>query len=165
MRNFKHRFLLFSLLVNAIVAVLLAGGWLKFSGSSGQKPPRQASLAENLRRLSATRPASTREARNMEVSFHWHQIESPDYRQYIANLRGIGCPEETIRDIVVSDVGKLYAPRLAALYSNRHAFWHTNKGAGAAEDAKRLEQYKQLGEQAFESYTRRGGAWVARLSR
>src|SRR5437868_6638046 len=31
--------------------------------------------------------------------FHWSQIESSDYRAYIANLRAIGCPEPTIRDI------------------------------------------------------------------
>jgi len=38
----------------------------------------------------------------------WESVESPDYRQYIANLRAVGCPEETIRDIVRADVWKLY---------------------------------------------------------
>src|SRR3954462_879248 len=36
--------------------------------------------------------------------FQWASVESPDYREYIANLRAIGCPEETIRDIVIADV-------------------------------------------------------------
>lgn len=40
--------------------------------------------------------------------FRWSQLESTDYRQYIANLRGIGCPEQTIRDIVTADVASLY---------------------------------------------------------
>jgi len=50
-----------------------------------------------------------------KTNFHWSQVESVDYLAYIANLRSIGCPEATIRDIIVSDVNKLYAPRYAAL--------------------------------------------------
>lgn len=47
--------------------------------------------------------------------FHWSQVESADYLVYIENLRRIGCPEQTIRDIIVADVNQLYAPRYAAL--------------------------------------------------
>lgn len=43
--------------------------------------------------------------------FHWSQIESGDYRIYVANLRAIGCPEQTIRDIITADVDSLYAAR------------------------------------------------------
>src|SRR5689334_19169523 len=45
--------------------------------------------------------------------FTWSEIESPDYRTYIANLRRGGCPEKTIRDIIVADVNDLYAERIA----------------------------------------------------
>ncbi len=41
-------------------------------------------------------------------SFRWSQIESPDYHAYISNLRGIGCPEQTIRDIVTADVDEAF---------------------------------------------------------
>src|SRR6478752_7194 len=41
--------------------------------------------------------------------FNWAQVESSDYRVYIANLRAIGCPEATIKDIIMTDVMKLYA--------------------------------------------------------
>ena len=41
--------------------------------------------------------------------FTWREVESPDYPQYIANLRDIGCPASTIRDIIVADVNQLYA--------------------------------------------------------
>lgn len=40
--------------------------------------------------------------------FGWESVESADYKQYIANLRSVGCPEETIRDIIIADVNKLY---------------------------------------------------------
>lgn len=45
--------------------------------------------------------------------FHWSRIESTDYRQYIANLRAVGCPERLIRDIIVADIEALYRSRLA----------------------------------------------------
>ena len=40
--------------------------------------------------------------------FHWQSLENSDYKQYAANLRAVGCPEETIRDIIRADVTKLY---------------------------------------------------------
>jgi hypothetical protein len=38
----------------------------------------------------------------------WRLIESPDYRQYIANLRAVGCPEWLIRDIIVAAIDDSY---------------------------------------------------------
>src|SRR3569833_3177351 len=46
-------------------------------------------------------------------AFSWPEIESSDYHVYIANLRRIGCPEKTIRDIIVADVNDLFAERIA----------------------------------------------------
>jgi hypothetical protein len=44
--------------------------------------------------------------------FRWGQLESTDYPTYVANLRAIGCPEPTIRDIVSADVDEaIYAPK------------------------------------------------------
>jgi hypothetical protein len=43
--------------------------------------------------------------------FRWSQIESTNYLTYVSNLRSIGCPERTIRDLIVADVESLYGPR------------------------------------------------------
>src|SRR5690242_8782620 len=43
--------------------------------------------------------------------FSWREVESPDYPTYIANLRDIGCPEQTIRDIIIADINNLFAKR------------------------------------------------------
>jgi len=40
--------------------------------------------------------------------FQWSALESPDYATYAANLRAIGCPERTLRDILLPDIEKLY---------------------------------------------------------
>jgi hypothetical protein len=45
------------------------------------------------------------------VQQDWRAVENEDYRKYIANLRAIGCPEETIRDIIILDIHKQYTER------------------------------------------------------
>jgi hypothetical protein len=45
--------------------------------------------------------------------FSWSEVESSDYPTYIANLRSINCPEQTIRDIIIADVNALFMRRLA----------------------------------------------------
>lgn len=72
--------------------------------------------------------------------FRWSQIESTDYREYIANLRKVGCPEPTIRDIIITDIMRLYAARRGQFYHNgrEFKFWET--------DEKRKLKAKQLEE-------------------
>jgi hypothetical protein len=67
--------------------------------------------------------------------FRWNQLESTDYREYIAKLRAIGCPERTIKDIILTDVMRLYAQRRGQFYHNGRAFtyWETN-------DKRKLKQ-------------------------
>ena len=43
--------------------------------------------------------------------FRWGQLESPDYRTYVKNLREIGCPEATLRAIVTADVDAVFRQR------------------------------------------------------
>lgn len=44
-------------------------------------------------------------------NFTWDQLESTNYVLFIKNLRAVGCPEQTIRDIITSEVDRLYARR------------------------------------------------------
>ncbi len=57
--------------------------------------------------------------------FDWRTVESSDYRAYVANLRAIGCPEETLRDIIRADVKKLFDERVRAQMpgTNRYEYW------------------------------------------
>src|SRR5881296_3385170 len=57
-----------------------------------------------------------------DEAFDWQQVESPDFKQYMANLRAIGCPEETIRDLIVAEINKMLAPRFAALAAATQKF-------------------------------------------
>lgn len=59
--------------------------------------------------------------------FTWNEVESSDYRIYIARLRDIGCPERTIRDIVVADVNELYArKRMSEVVTPDQHWWRSD---------------------------------------
>ncbi len=56
----------------------------------------------------------------------WAHVESTDYPTYIANLRNIGCPEQTIRDIIIADVNSLYARRRAMeIFTPQQEWWRS----------------------------------------
>lgn len=77
--------------------------------------------------------------------FRWAQLESEDYRTYIQRLRSIGCPEQTIRDIIIADVDKLLAPRLqaASLQPKDLKYWQPIEQAMWDDAAQRDAFLKQ----------------------
>jgi hypothetical protein len=79
-------------------------------------------------------------ATNEPPPFLWSQIESADYRQYIANLRAVGCPEQDIRDIIVADVNQAFVPRFTAIWKSEvREYWRKSK-----REEPNPEQEKQL---------------------
>ena len=59
----------------------------------------------------------------------WAQLESEEYKEYVARLRSIGCPEQTIREIIIADLDKLMAPEVRAAYGHRAElkYWHSEE--------------------------------------
>jgi hypothetical protein len=79
--------------------------------------------------------------------FTWESVEAPDYKEYIANLRSVGCPEETIRDIITADVNKLYDAKKKALRGTpkKFEFWKGgNPFMAAMGDSEMMEKMKAL---------------------
>lgn len=76
-----------------------------------------------------SQPSTTPSVVTVTNQFRWRQLETEDYRAYIERLRAIGCPEQTIRDIVIADLDKLMAPRVQAIYGRRAdlQFWHSEE--------------------------------------
>lgn len=70
---------------------------------------KSAASKKNLDQAVSTSPAKPAQA------FDWRLVGSEDYKKYIANLRAIGCPAETIRDLIVANVNKLFESRQRAL--------------------------------------------------
>jgi hypothetical protein len=73
--------------------------------------------------------------------FDWRQVESPDYKEYIANLRAIGCPEKTIKEIVTADVKDLFSARRAAItQTNHYEYWQATPVNLSEEQRKQLQE-------------------------
>jgi hypothetical protein len=76
-----------------------------------------------IRTLVTTNPVPV-VAVEVRAAFDWSQVESEDYRIYAGNLRTIGCPEETVRDIVVADVNELMSRRAREIADDAsRRFW------------------------------------------
>ncbi|HEY1172410.1 MAG TPA: hypothetical protein VGH19_13665 [Verrucomicrobiae bacterium] len=83
-------------------------------------------------------------------AFSWLRIEAEDYHRYVANLRAIGCPEETIQDIITSDVNKVYAEKFRALNRQYRRgvtsdYWKTDDQY--SYNAEHNRKYRELSEE------------------
>ena len=108
------------------------------SAVSGQKSKVRPPTSDLRLPAAPARPAQ---------SFDWRLVESEDYKKYIANLRAIGCPEETIRDIIVADVNKLFESRKQALKSatqKKFEYWKAGNLFAGLADPELLEKQQSL---------------------
>jgi hypothetical protein len=110
-------------------------------------------------------------ATNAAASLNWRALESADYRQYVANLRAAGLPEQTIRDIIITDLDRTYGQRVAKLQSPASAKEYWNAGSFKAGnrfylEVKKIEEEKRgairelLGIDADEEVQRRTGVSI-----
>ena len=92
-----------------------------------------------------TTPAPTNSAAPppAEAGFRWADIESEDYRQFIANLRASGAPEKLIRDVVGLELHREWAARSRAIRGTPTLGPYWKKRAPSEPDE---EQQKQLAE-------------------
>jgi hypothetical protein len=70
-------------------------------------------------------------------NFTWDQVQSTNYATLIKNLRAIGCPEPTIRDIIVTDINRIFARRrlTEVAYAN-YQWWKSTPDPMLAEAAQ-----------------------------
>lgn len=73
--------------------------------------------------------------------FHWSQLETNDYDSYAANLRGVGCPEPVVRQMLMTELEEHYAERHADAEQTT-SFWETQSQRQARELGIRREQHR-----------------------
>ena len=97
-------------------------------------PVAEEKTAEMKKVLPGVKPVASAKvvAKIAETKFSWREVESEDYKKYIANLRAIHCPEETVRSIIMADVNKFYSAKLAPYRKpkgqDEYQFWKTGNG-------------------------------------
>ena len=79
----------------------------------------------------------------------WSDLESTDYRQYIANLRAAGCPEGVIRDIITSDLNQVFVKRAREIRPpEARKYWQ--KSTNERPTPKQMEQLAALAKEQSE---------------
>jgi hypothetical protein len=127
-------FALVSLGVNVVLAAVLVPSL----------HPRLNPSAQSVAGLSAqTSPPGQTNILLRRQFFTWQEVESPDYPTYISNLRNIGCPEQTIRDIIIADVNALYSRKRAIeLVTPEQQWWRSEPDTNVLQVA--LEKMRAL---------------------
>ena len=75
--------------------------------------------------------------------FHWSEIDSTNYEEYVSGLRAIGCPEKTVRDIVLPEIEEYYERQRLMLSFSKGEFWLAGRQRLAA-DRKRKARFEQI---------------------
>jgi hypothetical protein len=152
--------LTFSLTLNALGLGLVL--WLVLPGSRSEARARVSHLLANrvsrLKHQPAPPPVEATAPEVIEViePFNWAQVESADYRVYLANLRGIGCPESTVRDILIADVNDLFNGRVKTLVDGVSGqFWNliTHEAEFEKLVDEKEKQLRALDEERDELFT------------
>lgn len=133
------RLLQTSLLLN--LGLLIAVGWRSIV---------QLPMPRNLRTEEGTpvpKPSShffQRRASALPPTSAWATIESTDPQQLMANLRAIGCPEQTIRDIVTLRICRAYLVRWVERAAEQARSWDYLRNPEWREARERVHQQSAL---------------------
>lgn len=61
---------------------------------------------------------------SVEADFHWAELAAEDFKVYRDNLRAVGCPEATVRDIILSEINERFLQQRRALMAEaQRRFW------------------------------------------
>ena len=142
----SKNFLAITLLFNVALAAVAAFVY------KSKPPTTETVVGTTIVESTNTRVVSRKGAARVVVTngpgdqFSWRQVESAEYKTYIKNLRSIECPEETIRDIIIADVNKLYAEKFKALRGpdKEYKYWEADRGWGSRNDMEKQKQYRAL---------------------
>lgn len=80
--------------------------------------------------VSASAPTTTASGPKV-VRKSWDDLRATNYVEFVAKLRAFGCPEQTVRDIVITDIAKAYALRRAEVrrQGKPYQFWRVQDPA------------------------------------
>ena len=103
-----------SLAFNVVLAGVGGTVWRQnLARSVSAAAPEPESLA-----VKAKEPAAV-ESRPAPEPFRWSQLESSDDATYARNLRAVGCPEATIRDLVTAAIARRFDQKRQGLAAAR----------------------------------------------
>lgn len=150
-----HLLLIGSLVVNT----LLAGYWINSRPASGNNESNsQAAGSQADSRSRSGRKAGSADAAensatdlsaNPQAITTWLDIQSADLKDFVRRLRAAGCPDETVKDIIVAEVNRRFAIRQREVWPEQfeeYKFWRVEKMNDPARMKKQREQSRKYSE-------------------
>src|SRR6188474_1966258 len=139
------------LLILSLCANLALAGYLVYQGRGKASATTTPGPEVQQAAASAASSAAKTDGKSVTITvpstaLDWRIVESEDYKKYIANLRAIGCPEETIRDIITADVNKLFEQRRSEVTgsTNKFQFWKTGTFFTDMFNEEKLNKHREL---------------------
>jgi hypothetical protein len=134
------------------IALLGTVGYMAYRLKISPRPIRYVNtpqyVTNTVRQIAVRKVNATNLLAALANRLNWAGIESTNYVTYIENLRAFGCPEETIKDIIITDIAKTYARRRAEIQTRAGAyrFWQTSESGalGDVSDPKVTEELAAL---------------------
>ena len=141
-----------SLLANvALVALVLrAGRGQALKSVEQERATSRAALHASLIKTNLTRVEVT--LTNEAPPFHWSDVASEDFKQYVAGLRDIGCPPETVRDIIKAELTTQFLQRRRSIIEPfQREYWAVAARGREMDQATKpyVEAIKKLSEQTL----------------
>jgi len=126
------------ILTFSIVFNLALGAMLLLLASKREQP---STIATRSAESIAVDPCSSRPSTSQTnfvpiraTGLEWRTVQSGNFDEFMANLRAMGCPERTIRQIIVAQVEREYARRKATL-PDAPGFWSAGPARTRATEA------------------------------
>ncbi|HLP77350.1 MAG TPA: hypothetical protein VK327_10565 [Candidatus Paceibacterota bacterium] len=136
--------------------------------SAGRSTGTKIAAPEANLQPSASSPAAEESSAQITLTnaalVRWDQLSSPDFFQYRDRLRAVGCPEETIRDILLSEIDFVFNARNEALLAEfQGQFWNYLAQSVTKPDADSRSEIHHPNEHRIQMLDEEKTALIARL--
>lgn len=98
-----------SLVLNVLLTCGMAWNWVRHAGSPVSNPGLSTeTVTPSVSEMRTGQTLRTSRSSAGQTPFQWKELDAPDFVTYVQNLRNVGCPEATIRDIIRGELTELY---------------------------------------------------------
>jgi len=131
-----------SMCLNLALVCVLISLWVKHGAPKFWNPTTisQAATTQVPAAAPATNSALFAAVEYVTNRFDWSKIESDDWEKLAANLRAVGCPEQTVRDLIFARARR--AKNQIERCRSRVPFWAA--GLRREQDSKERERFHQM---------------------
>ena len=150
-----------SVSVNVVLAIAVVAVWRR-PVSSGVEAQPLARVVTNVTPKIVVGASTNEAVPGLAERIQWREVASEDLTNYVANLRRVGCPAATVRDIIAGELQDIFLRRRKALIAPlQNEFWNLamrgmDRSDGPFEKVK--EQIDQLEKETIDRLDELAGA-------